>query len=310
MDAVVAQFPAGRIDQHVLLAGAGGCSAAFAAVLWMTGWREKPASYWYLGVALTASTLELGLLFYPSLVPLEGAGGNKSQLRHWQLELLAFSVIWCIMMSICVVDSLLYMPLDIYKHLRKGEKIPAYFYQVYYHHFLGIAGMLPPLFLFQQLNGLPLSEVPSVDSGNEVQARLLSDIHFCNRFVFLAEFSTIFLHIRNLLRLHATETGKPTPAVLRIGMGLAFAFAFLLCRILPTAHGLLRSIHAFSPELVDKYVYNSSPAVQPISTSIAACYIGFSFLNAYWGREIVKGIAKTFGAKKDKQMSGEKAKAA
>ena len=57
-----------------------------------------------------------------------------------------------------------------------------------------------------------------------------------------AEFSTIFLHIRNLLRTHALTTGIPTSPSAKLAAGLLFAASFLLCRVVPLPLGGYRAV--------------------------------------------------------------------
>eukprot|EP00392_Amoebophrya_sp_AT5.2_P009409 g9437.t1 len=315
----------------------GGCcaSAAFAGFLHLTGYNEKLASWWYLGVAISSSFLGIGLISYPYAFAETSAAGSATTSTagsalfvdrgHYQFEVVVFSLIWMIMMSVCVVDSLLYMPVDIYRVLCKNEVIPSYFYQVYYHHVLGLLGMVPMLFAFERVGGFSLSAdgfaavqsatmsgaargtmkpTPQPPSEADV-AHVLQCMWFCNRFVYLAEFSTIFLHARNLLRLYATESGKPTPAAIRTGAGVLFAISFAVCRVAPTAAGLWHSVRALREG--DHHGAESVVGGEAkISKLIACCYLGFTLLNGYWASEIVKGLKKAFcgGQGKKKAVKG------
>ncbi|CAD7964055.1 unnamed protein product [Amoebophrya sp. A25] len=332
-------LPEGTFEGNVLtgetlgLAGIATCTF-FTFWLWMCSWQEKGASYFYLGVAFTSSAAELALFTYPYYSGSTGktpvdAGGNFVDVTHYNLELLAWSAVWAIMMAVCVVDSLIYMPLDTYKLLKKGEAIPGFVYQVYYHHILGLLGMVPSFLHLKALGGYDLTRPPTASSADFEKLTLLNTLRFCNRFVYFSEFSTIFLHSRNIMRLKALETGIPTPTNLRIGAGLAFAFSFFLCRILPMGWGVLQCLNCGVPFLSNllaqvleisrvaglaswlfpQQVVEQGPIAFPqyqITAGVAACYFGFCFLNFYWGYEIWKGVSKALGFGGAKAEKGKK----
>lgn len=313
----------------------------------LADWREKYTTRFYLFIAVNATFIELLLWFYPKLVGATEANVGATHSRMWvdhthfQLELTAWAVTLVMMTSLCIVDSLFYMPMDMYRMPKEASR--SYIHQVYVHHAMGLAGMLPMLLAIRDVGGFPLTDKEKFDTwnvgaihGNSQNTQIvLNMIRFSNRFVFMAEMSTIFLHIRNMVRIRSTETGVPTSPLVRTLSGLAFAISFYACRILPILPGLVCCANCGIPQLLSSLVAFKERVADPLGVTsllfhadfiaiseraysadatiqkqaalrtlgrlqippleIALPFVGFALLNLYWGSEVAKGVAKACG---------------
>lgn len=87
--------------------------------LWLasTNFREYPASWFYLFVALLATGSEAWLFL---------CGENAVSESIW-----VFVFVTCLMTAVCLVDVFVYMPLDVVRGWQAGKRgVPAYVKQV------------------------------------------------------------------------------------------------------------------------------------------------------------------------------------
>jgi len=221
------------------------CCAIYSVAMILTfyywDWKEYMTTRWYFVVAIITSAAQILVWYYPHLAgETLQPGHNWSSFAHYQAEMVGWGFCTFVMVGLCLVDCFIYMPIDMIR-LPKGADIPAYHYQVYYHHFLGLMGMIALVYEIGKMGGFDLTNEAEFNklnqgmlTGNALEVQqMISKIKWCNSFVYLTEFSTIFLQYRSLVRLHAQETGIKTNPTFRNAVGLIFAASFYLCRVIP-----------------------------------------------------------------------------
>ena len=112
----------------VLVQGVGGLSALFVLFLAFFRFREYPACFFYLPISVMVAGIQLcnwyWTVYLPSTRhgvwvsgPLEGGEADAA------LHLWTFVANTILMMPVCLVDCLVYMPVEIWRCRRKGQKV-------------------------------------------------------------------------------------------------------------------------------------------------------------------------------------------
>merc|ERR1719161_2097863 len=155
------------------------------------------------------------------------------------------------------------------------------------HHVLGIPGMLVPLVL-------PLWDQQAYPDGifnyeqrnSAAGAISYNSLVFANRFVFIAELSSIPLQVRNVYKLKDRRTDQPllkpmSPAI-RTAVDIWFAVTFLGSRTVQISVAVY-------------YVVTAAHGTWNLSLThpfLLLMYSGFSLLNLYWSFLICKVLAR------------------
>merc|ERR1712232_227185 len=306
-------------------------------------YQEFASSWVYLAIGVVTTCLELNLVFYEKLYGPETSSNSNTpwiSLDHYQYEVLTFYSVTCLMTGLCIADCILYIPVTFYHEYVKPNKPTGgfrgcYLYQTYLHHVLGFVGMLGviafvgvyspessskhfdlqvefhdqgPQGLFEKI----YNQYPETDSnGNSTNAPIqttLSTIRFANRFIYITEFSTVFMYLRGFSRMFSKgqHGGSPikVPSLVRLFVDYGFAVSFFSCRIFPMPFGINKALNV-SELISGADGYSSSEA---ILLCVKSSFLLFCLLNWFWASEIIRAVVLRKKGKADPKndWGGEK----